>query len=331
MIIEMRWHARESAWVLAMLLPALWWGPSVATPLNLGVAAGLILITVLLGHTVGLHRGIIHRAFVFGPGLRRVFIVLFALTGLGGPIAWMRQHALRDHYQSQRGAPATLTFDHGVFIDLWWTLFCSPVVDWNATDLRVDDDGFARWVDWAFYPIQIVQALIIGMVLGWQGVVIAWCARNALVMLGHWWVGYLAHTTGSRAYRIDGVAEEGRNLGFLGVLSMGEGFHNNHHAAPTCARIGREWWQLDLGWYAICGLQTLGLVWDVHHPEHQEHWLRSGARVARSRADADNVAVFGGPSGGSGMDALSSDAMKTGIARFSGPLQHESLGVAVIK
>lgn len=63
MTIEMRLHARKSAWLLAMLLPALWWGPSVATPLNLGVGAGLTVLAVMLGHTVGLQDrpGLDHR------------------------------------------------------------------------------------------------------------------------------------------------------------------------------------------------------------------------------------------------------------------------------
>lgn len=279
-MIPMRFSVTKTAWLLAMTAPAVLWGPSVATVGNLLLASLLITITVLFGHTVGLHRGIIHRSYRMSEGLRRVFAVLFALTGMGGPRAWLRQHALRDHHQSQPIAPPTLAFDHDVLTDFWWTLCCAPVVeDWSAIGLRAEDDAdpWLLFVDRAFYPLQLAQGVLIWGVFGWQAVIIAVCARNALVLVGHWWVGYLAHTCGGRAYRIEGVAEEGRNLLLLGVLSFGEGFHNNHHAAPSCARIGREWWQVDLGWLAIVALERVGFVWDVHRPGLATQWLRRGA------------------------------------------------------
>ncbi len=59
------------------------------------------------------------------------------------------------------------------------------------------------------------------------------------------------------------AAESGTNVWLLGVLSFGEGFHNNHHRYPASARMGRRWWELDLGYGVICVLAALGLVHDV--------------------------------------------------------------------
>lgn len=293
-MIPMRFAPAKSAWLLAMLLPALWWGPAAAGLSELALAAVLLTTTVLFGHTVGLHRGILHGAFRFSPRLHKLFALLFALTGLGGPLTWIRQHALRDHYQSQPEAPETLGFDHGLLTDLWWTLFCMPQADWSQVPLNPaheSDPWLARLDRW-FFPIQLAQGALIAGVFGWNAMIVAWCARNALVIVGHWWVGYLAHTMGSRPYRIEGVAEEGRNLALLGVLSFGEGFHNNHHAAPRSARIGRLWWQLDLGWLAICGLEAMGLVWEVRHPRGPSDLLRPGARVARPEPQALSRPTF---------------------------------------
>jgi stearoyl-CoA desaturase (delta-9 desaturase) len=73
----------------------------------------------------------------------------------------------------------------------------------------------------------------------------------------------LAHKYGYVRYELDGSPEIGRNLLVLGVLSFGEGFHNNHHANPGSARMGEAWYELDLGYILILGLERLGLVWDV--------------------------------------------------------------------
>ncbi len=55
----------------------------------------------------------------------------------------------------------------------------------------------------------------------------------------------------------------------MGVLAMGEGWHNNHHAFPTSARHGLRWWQLDIGYYLIRLLSWLGLAWKVRLPSDE--------------------------------------------------------------
>jgi stearoyl-CoA desaturase (delta-9 desaturase) len=52
----------------------------------------------------------------------------------------------------------------------------------------------------------------------------------------------------------------------MGLLGFGEGWHNNHHAFPTSARHGLEWWQFDLSWACIRALERVGLVWKVRVP-----------------------------------------------------------------
>jgi stearoyl-CoA desaturase (delta-9 desaturase) len=57
------------------------------------------------------------------------------------------------------------------------------------------------------------------------------------------------------------------------VLSFGESWHNNHHQFPTSARAGLEWWEFDLCWLFIRGLELLGLAWDVKVPSKKERAL----------------------------------------------------------
>jgi stearoyl-CoA desaturase (delta-9 desaturase) len=87
-------------------------------------------------------------------------------------------------------------------------------------------------------------------------------------VLGHWFVGYRAHKHGHVRYALDGSAEMGRNLTLLGVLSFGEGFHNNHHASPRSARMGEAWYELDLGWYTLLAFDRLGWVHDLVQKRH---------------------------------------------------------------
>jgi len=272
------------AWVYGMLVPALILGPFAlaSAPWTLVPALVLAFTSVCLGHTVGLHRGIIHRAYRTTPLLRGALAFTFVLTGLGGPLSWYRVHFLRDHHQSRPDAPAHLRFDHGWWRDWVLTHHRSPVVtDWGPVGLRYDDlnDPWLRFLERHWLTLQIAQAGILALLGGWELVVVAWCARNALVIWGHWFVGYVAHTRGSQRYRRWQASEEGRNSWLLGVLSLGEGFHNNHHAAPRSARIGRVWWELDLGWYTIVALEALGLVWDVQRPRHLRDLLEPDATL----------------------------------------------------
>jgi hypothetical protein len=51
------------------------------------------------------------------------------------------------------------------------------------------------------------------------------------------------------------------------MLTFGEGWHNNHHAAPQAARHGLAWYEVDMNWYGICALRSLGLAWDIKLPK----------------------------------------------------------------
>jgi fatty-acid desaturase len=283
----MRFDLGKTVWLYAMLLPALLWGPAALGPGTAAVGLLLTGVTVVLGHTVGLHRGIIHRAFRTSPAMRALFVVLFAMTGLGGPRRWLVLHAVRDHFQSRLDAPAIWRYDHGLLIDAWWTMHCAPVgIDPLAVGVRPEDlaDPVLEAVDRAFLPIQLGVGALLFLIGGLDLLLVGGCMRIAVVIVGHWFVGYVAHTMGSRRYSVDGVAEEGRNHWLLGLLSFGEGFHNNHHAAPTCARLGRHWTEPDLGWLALLLLERLGLVWDVHRPHGPTDFLRPGARLLDGRA-----------------------------------------------
>lgn len=278
----MRFSLLRTAWLWAHGAVALAFAWQVMTPLLVVQSAALSLVILLLGHTVGLHRGIIHRAYTMPTWLRRVFALLFVLVGMGGPLAWMRVHAQRDHWQNRTDGPRWFLYKHGLLRDFWWNLHCTPAPDAAQRLPHADEND--RWLaflqqTWMLWVLASHGALYLAG--GWPLVVLGGAARVFLGCVGHWFVGYACHKAGPQPHVVPGAAESGRNWWILGVLALGEGFHNNHHAFPRSARMGHAWYELDLGWLTIRGLHTLGLVSDVRTPPAR------AARAPRTSRAAD--------------------------------------------
>ena len=101
---------------------------------------------------------------------------------------------------------------------------------------------------------------------GWGWVVWGISVRLVLSQTGHWLVGYLAHNGGEEKWRVRGASVQGYNLKGIGWLTMGESWHNNHHAFPRSSRLGFGR-QADPGWYLLLLLHRFGMVWDLQTPE----------------------------------------------------------------
>jgi stearoyl-CoA desaturase (delta-9 desaturase) len=81
-----------------------------------------------------------------------------------------------------------------------------------------------------------------------------------------WSINSICHMWGSRPFTSH---DESRNNPIFGILGLGEGWHNNHHAFPTSARHGLSWWQFDSSWIVIRTMQMFGLAWNVRVPARQ--------------------------------------------------------------
>jgi stearoyl-CoA desaturase (delta-9 desaturase) len=273
-----RWTPWRTAWFVATGVPGLALLPRALSVETASVGLALGLATFLLGHTVGLHRCTLHRALRLPGWLRDLLLVAFVCTGLGGPLAWMRVHNQRDRWQNEAHPPVWFRYDHGRLRDLWWNLHTTFVEDRAYLGPGDRGDPSLRllqrtWLGWNLLVFALLWA-----VGGWEHLVVGGLCRVWLSLVLHWWVGYEAHASGAQPYPVRGAAESGRNRPVLGILSLGEGFHNNHHAFPDCARIGRGPWQLDAGWAAVVWLERLGLATDVKRPGDTRVRLRARAR-----------------------------------------------------
>jgi stearoyl-CoA desaturase (delta-9 desaturase) len=141
--------------------------------------------------------------------------------------------------------------------------------------LRVASALFPLWLALGLLIPAALGGLLTGTWVGvWTGLIWGGLVRIFLVHHVTWSINSVCHLWGTRPYR---SGDESRNNYVFGVLGLGEGWHNTHHAFPTSARHGLRWWQPDASYWVIRGLALVGLTWDLKVPskEAQEKGRRT--------------------------------------------------------
>lgn len=259
----------KAAWNGAMLLVTLLW----AVPLIRLDAALLFAATtycsLLIGHSVGMHRLMIHRTFSCDKPTERLLIYVGVLVGVAGPFGIIRIHDTRDWAQRQHACHDFFAHTRPLVPDLWWQL-TSRFEFSDAPLLTIEphfaDDPFYRFLDRTWRWQQVPVAVLFYYLGGWSWVVWGVCTRVFVSAAGHWTITYFCHNPGQGRWRVAGAAVQASNIPGMGVLTYGECWHNNHHAFPESARIGLDPRQADPGWWLIALLERLGVVRQVGQP-----------------------------------------------------------------
>ncbi|MEM1262385.1 MAG: acyl-CoA desaturase [Pseudomonadota bacterium] len=257
-------------WVAAMLLGGTVGSAITATPGAVAMFLVFTATTLCLGHSLGMHRRFIHRSYDCPRWLEYLFVHLGVLVGLAGPLGMLRTHDTRDWAQRQRECHDY--FGHGQpwYRDAWWQLVCSIELA-SPPEIRIEADIAADpvydWMERTWLWQQLPWALLLFTVGGWAWVFWGICSRVTVSIFGHWLVGYFAHNRGEQRWQVAGAAVQGYNLPWFALLTMGESWHNNHHAFPGSARLGHDPSQWDPGWWVLAGLQRIGLVTNLMTPE----------------------------------------------------------------
>ena len=232
----------------------------------------LIVITVCAGHSVGMHRLLIHRSFKAPLWLERLLVWLGTLVGMAGPFGMIRAHDLRDWHQRQTVCPPHPSHGAGFWLDAWWQLHCRfdlKVPPEFLIEPAIRNDRFYQFVQRTWMAHQLPLAAILFAFGGWPWVFWGISVRIVLSLTGHWAVGHFAHKSGHQGWRVAGLPVQGYNLPGLGLLTFGENWHGNHHAFPHSARHGVEPGQLDPGFWLIRALEVVGLARSVQLPDSQ--------------------------------------------------------------
>jgi stearoyl-CoA desaturase (delta-9 desaturase) len=135
---------------------------------------------------------------------------------------------------------------------------------WDETPVEVIRDMARfpelRWLDrWHLVPV-VTLAVACFVAGGMAGLVWGFFVSTVLTWHATFTINSLSHVFGSRRFP---TTDTSRNNPWLAVLTLGEGWHNNHHYFCSTARNGFYWWEWDPTWYAIRALERLGVVWDV--------------------------------------------------------------------
>lgn len=265
---RVEWDPLHSVWNGGMLVVWLVF----AVPLFSTAAFVIFVIgtgaAVLLGHSVGFHRLLIHRSFSTTPSIERFLVWCGTIAGMSGPLWIIRTHDLRDWAQRQPRCHDYLAHRRPMLQDAWWQLHCRLVLEHPpGFDLgRVGDDRFYRFLERTWMLQQLPVAGLLWLAGGWGFVVWGVCARVAITVHGHWLVGHLAHRRGPQTWLVQGAGVQAHDVPWAAIPTMGEAWHNNHHAYPGSARIGLHPGQHDWGFAFIVLLARCGLAWDICLP-----------------------------------------------------------------
>ena len=267
-----QWSPVKSIWFCTCALIAIAGGALTISPSAILVSFLFTVTTLCLGHSVGFHRLLIHRSFASPQWLEYFLVHLGVLVGMGGPFRVMYMHEIRDWAQRHPDCHPFFIHRNPAWKDFLWQLHCE--IQLRHPPEFIIEPSTAENVVYKFMQRtwllqQLPWALLLYLCGGAGWVIWGTFVRITVSLIGHWLVGYFAHNHGSRDWHLTGHAVQGYNLDHLGLLTMGECWHNNHHAFPGSAKLGIGKHQLDPGWWAISALQKLRLAWAIKLPSDQ--------------------------------------------------------------
>jgi stearoyl-CoA desaturase (delta-9 desaturase) len=216
----------------------------------------------MFGITAGYHRGLSHLSYQSTRWLRFTLAWLGCSAMQKGPLWWAACHRDHHRYSDTEHDPHSPRA-HGV----WWSH-----VGWVlAKSERVN---FANVPDLAKWPeLRLLDRLhwVPGLCLlgicylldGLSGMLWGFVISTVLLYHGTFLVNSVCHIFGRRRFP---TGDDSRNNALVAVLTLGEGWHNNHHHRPALARQGIRWWEIDVSFYLLWFLSLFGLVWDLHKP-----------------------------------------------------------------
>jgi stearoyl-CoA desaturase (delta-9 desaturase) len=232
----------------------------------------------------GYHRYFSHRSYSTSRAFQFVLAFMSQTTTQKSVIWWASKHR-HHHLHSDTGHDVHSPRHHGfIYSHLGW-IFAR----------RHDTPDLAKVTDLTRFPElmwlhrneqvpAIALALLCFLLAGWSGLVVGFLWSTVLVYHATFCINSLAHVSGRKRYV---TGDDSRNNWLLAVFTMGEGWHNNHHAYQSSVRQGFKWWEIDPTYYLLRALSWTGLVWDLQTPPEPvlRNEQRLGAKVINRAAE----------------------------------------------
>ncbi|MDA0803275.1 MAG: fatty acid desaturase [Planctomycetota bacterium] len=263
------------ALALLVFVPALWsWTGCVLCVAGIHVFGQTI--------TMGYHRLLAHRSFTTPLWFERLLIVGAMCCLEDSPARWIATHRMHHAHSDEEQDPHSplVTFLWG---HLWWLCVRNHAIHQSANYHRyardILNDPFYMWIEkhplspFLIYLGQcaLYAAAGFAVALLWTDAagaalfassVVVWGVLLRTVLVWHitWSVNSLTHLFG---YRNHNTEEHSQNNWIVAVVAAGEGWHNNHHADPSCCSLQHRWWEFDLTYWEIRALSIVGLTRDI--------------------------------------------------------------------
>ena len=233
-----------------------------------------LYVPISMGITIGFHRFLTHRGFKAHSAVKAALLILGSMAVEGPAIAWAANHRKHHALADREGDPHSPA-DGFFHAHIGW-LFEGQNADQVVYARELREDRLVMWISKTF-PLWAALSLVVPFLIGgWSGLLWGGLVRIFLTHHVTWSVNSVCHTFGKRPFS---TKDRSRNQWVVGLLALGEGWHNNHHAFPRSAFHGLRWWQFDLSGLVVRLLERLRLVWNVQR----------AAPINRSQPDGDRA------------------------------------------
>ena len=223
----------------------------------------------------GYHRYFSHRSYSAGRVFQFILAVLAQSSAQKSILWWAAKH--RHHHLHSDTSRDVHSPRHKGFIysHVGW-IFARQH---DKTDLvKVADFASFPELRW-LHKFEVLPAVVIAvlcfLIAGWSGLIVGFLWSTVLLYHATFCINSLAHVHGRKRYV---TGDDSRNNWLLAFFTMGEGWHNNHHAYQSSVRQGFRWWEIDATFYILKALSWLGIVWDLKTPTEQV--MRNEQRLA---------------------------------------------------
>jgi stearoyl-CoA desaturase (delta-9 desaturase) len=222
-----------------------------------------MFFTRKFGITGAFHRYFSHRSYKTSRFFQFCLAFLGGAAAQKGALWWAAHHRHHHRHSDTEDDLHSAKLEGFYWSHIGWVLS----TEYEEYDSKVvkDLNKFPElvWLDkWIFIP-PVAAAVFCFLVHGWMGLVVGFFISTVILYHTTFAINSLCHMFGSRRYE---TGEESKNSIWLALLTMGEGWHNNHHHYPLSARQGFFWYEIDITYYILLGLGKLGIVWDLQAP-----------------------------------------------------------------
>jgi stearoyl-CoA desaturase (delta-9 desaturase) len=212
--------------------------------------------------TGGYHRYFAHRTFKTSRWFQFVLAFLAETSSQRGILWWAANHRRHHKYSDQPGDVHSPRLAGVLYSHVLWIYHRNGETDHE----RIRDFSKypeLRWLDrhWLVPPVAL--ALLSWVCCGLPGLFVGFMGSTVLLWHGTFTINSLSHVFGSKRYETN---DDSRNNWLLALITLGEGWHNNHHHYMHSTRQGFYWWELDVTYLILRALQRLGIVWDLREP-----------------------------------------------------------------